>query len=33
MINQFEENNKIAEEYSNIKPLGCVLGANKDGQY
>ena len=30
---QYEDVNKIAEEFSNIKPLGAVLGANKDGKY
>lgn len=29
----FEENNKPSEEFSNIRPLGSILGANKDGNY
>ena len=30
---QFEVNNKMAEEYSNVRPLGNILGPNKDEQY
>ena len=29
----FEKNHKLAEEYSAVKPLGCVLGANKDNDF
>lgn len=30
---KYEESNKVAEPFSSIKPLGCVLGPNKDGHY
>jgi len=30
---QFEENNKEGEEFSSVKPLGCILGPNRDGNY
>jgi hypothetical protein len=30
---QFEDNNKLSEEYSSVLPLSNVLGANEDGNY
>jgi F-box/leucine-rich repeat protein 2/20 len=30
---QFEDNNKLSEEYSAVLPLSNVLGANEDGNY
>ena len=32
-VDIFEKNHKLAEEYSAVKPVGCVLGPNKDQDY